>query len=108
MVSRSRLPDEGTMATERLSMRKTREILRQKWQLGRTHREVAFSVGGSAGAVASAVERATAAGLDSAGVQAPAHYELGPPLYPPAARPAAAPLPHLAHRPPPPTPPAAP
>ena len=29
------------MATERLSMRKTREILRQKWALGRSHREVA-------------------------------------------------------------------
>ena len=27
------------MATERLSMRKTREILRQKWDLRRTHRE---------------------------------------------------------------------
>ncbi len=32
------------MATERLSMRHTREILRQKWQLGRSHREVARSV----------------------------------------------------------------
>ena len=26
------------MATERLSMRQIREILRQKWSLGRTHR----------------------------------------------------------------------
>jgi hypothetical protein len=41
------------MATERLSMRKTREILRQKWELGRTHREVAASVGLSLGAVVS-------------------------------------------------------
>ena len=32
------------MATERLSMRKIREILRQKWALGRTHREVAQSL----------------------------------------------------------------
>ena len=37
------------MATERLSMRKMREILRQKWELGRTHREVVESVGLSLG-----------------------------------------------------------
>lgn len=53
------------MATERLSMRKTREILRQKWALKRTHREVAKSVGVSAGVVGSTVTRATAAGLTS-------------------------------------------
>src|SRR5947208_12589746 len=29
-------PKGGGMATERLSMRQTREILRQKWSLGRT------------------------------------------------------------------------
>ncbi len=40
------------MATERLSMRKTREILRQKWELCRTHREIAASVQQSLGAVA--------------------------------------------------------
>ena len=39
------------MATERLSMHKTREILRQKWVLGRSHREVARSLGVSFGAV---------------------------------------------------------
>ena len=32
------------MATERLSMRQTREILRQNCSLGRTHREVALSL----------------------------------------------------------------
>ena len=52
------------MATERLSMRKTREILRQKWALKRTHREVALSLGVSAGAVGGVVLRAQAAGLD--------------------------------------------
>jgi hypothetical protein len=31
------------MTTERLSMRQTREILRQKWNLGRTHREVGYT-----------------------------------------------------------------
>jgi transposase len=52
------------MATERLSMRQTREILRQKWHLGRTHREVAASLGISGGAVGTTVLRARAAGLD--------------------------------------------
>ncbi len=41
------------MATERLSMRQTREILRQKWALGRSHRAVARSLGISSGAVGS-------------------------------------------------------
>ena len=51
------------MATERLSMHKTREILRQKWVLGRSHREVARSLGVSFGAVATVVGRAKLAGL---------------------------------------------
>lgn len=51
------------MATERLSMRHTREILRQKWAMGRSHREVAASVGVSAGAVGEVVGRAKRAGL---------------------------------------------
>jgi DNA-directed RNA polymerase specialized sigma24 family protein len=46
------------MATERLSMRKIREMLRLKWVAQRSHREVARSLGVSAGAVASAVSRA--------------------------------------------------
>jgi len=58
------------MATERLSMRKTREILRQKWELGRTHREVAASVGLSLGAVAVTLSRAGKAGLDWPAAQA--------------------------------------
>src|SRR2546427_649257 len=56
------------MATERLSMRQTREILRQKWSLGRTHREVAQSLRISTGAVGTTVLRARAAGLDWAQV----------------------------------------
>lgn len=51
------------MATERLSMRNTREILRQKWALLKTHRDVARSLGISAGGVANTVARAAAAGL---------------------------------------------
>lgn len=58
------------MATERLSMRHTREIPRQKWALGRTHREVAQSLGISSGAVGTTMLRAQAAGLDWPQVQA--------------------------------------
>jgi transposase len=57
------------MATERLSMRQIREILRQKWSLGRTHREVAQSLGISCGAVGTTVLRARAAGLEWAQVE---------------------------------------
>ncbi|HVK84791.1 MAG TPA: IS21 family transposase [Kofleriaceae bacterium] len=46
-------------------MRKTKEILRQKWALQRAHRAIATSVGVSAGAVGGAIERARAAGLTS-------------------------------------------
>jgi transposase len=52
------------MATERLSMRSTREILRQKWVLGRSHREVARSLGISSGTVGTTVIRARHAGLE--------------------------------------------
>jgi transposase len=45
-------------------MRQTREILRQKFLLGRSHREIAGSVGISVGAVGMAVARARVAGLD--------------------------------------------
>ncbi len=52
------------MATERLSMRKIRDILRYKWSLGRSHREVAASLGVSVGAVSGVEQRARTAGLD--------------------------------------------
>jgi hypothetical protein len=45
-------------------MRKTREILRQKWCLGRSHREVARSLGKSVGAIHATLTRGKAAGLD--------------------------------------------
>ena len=51
------------MATKRLTMIKTKEILRQKWVLGRSHREVAYSVGVSAGVVAATLTRAGKAEL---------------------------------------------
>src|SRR5215213_8172841 len=51
------------MATERVPMRKIREILRLKWVAQRSHREAARSLGVSPGAVAAAVGRARATGL---------------------------------------------
>lgn len=70
------------MATERISMRKLREILRQKWELQRTHREIAGSVGTSAGSVHVAVSRAKEAGLDWAKVQMLEDGALEAALYP--------------------------
>lgn len=52
------------MATARLPMRKAREILRQKWQCGLTHRQVANSVRVSPGTVGEVVTRAKLAKLD--------------------------------------------
>ncbi len=52
------------MARERLSMRKTKEILRWTWVLGRSHREIARSLGVSVGAVSMAAQRAREAGID--------------------------------------------
>jgi transposase len=51
-------------------MRHTREILRQKWLLKKTHREVARSLGISAGAVGTTMSRVTAIGLDWPQVEA--------------------------------------
>lgn len=69
------------MATERLSMRKLREILRQKWPLARSHREVAASLQVSVGVVTSVLRRATHAGLDWGQVQALADDVLEARLY---------------------------
>ena len=69
------------MATERLPMRKTREILRQKWVLELTHREVSASLGVSIGAVSLAVHRALTAGLDWPAVEALSETELEARLY---------------------------
>ncbi len=81
------------MAAERLSMRKTREILRQKWELGRTHREVAASVGLSLGAVALTLGRAAGAGLDWAAAQALSDAALEERLYGPRDESAGRPMP---------------
>lgn len=57
------------MATERLSMRQIREILREKWILGRPHREVAASLRIGLGTVSVVLARAKQAGLDWPTVQ---------------------------------------
>ena len=57
------------MATERLSMRQIREILRQKWILGRPHREVAETLRIGLGTVSVVLEKAQQAGLDWPTVQ---------------------------------------
>ncbi|MHC4448205.1 MAG: IS21 family transposase [Planctomycetota bacterium] len=50
-------------------MRTIREILRQRWVLGRSHRAVARSTGRSVGAVHETLRRARAAGVDWARVE---------------------------------------
>lgn len=71
------------MATERLSMRSVREIFRQKWVLKKSHREVAHSLGISAGAVGSAMIRAQALGLSWAEVEPLSEQALEERLYGP-------------------------
>jgi hypothetical protein len=69
------------MAGRRLSMRRTREILRQKWALGRSHREVSQSLGVSTGAISAALARAKAAGLSREAALALREVELEHRLY---------------------------
>ena len=71
------------MATERLPMRTIREILRQKWQLGRSNRAVARSVGLSVGAIGGTLHRARTAGLQTwAAIEAVSDDALEARLYP--------------------------
>jgi transposase len=86
------------MATERLSMRKLREILRQKGPLARSHRQVAASLHVSVGTVTSVLRRATHAGLDWPQVQAVSDDVLEARLYGAPATPGATrPLPDCAY-----------
>lgn len=71
------------MATERLTMRNAREILRTKWELRLSNRQAARSTGASAASVGNVVKRARAAGLSSyAEVAALSEDELMSRLYP--------------------------
>jgi transposase len=78
---RSNLPPEVSMATERLSMRKAKEILRLKWVLQQKHRAIAKALGISAGAVGGIVSRAKASGLSWEIVESLSEEELEPRLY---------------------------
>jgi len=69
------------MATDRLSMRKTREILRQKWLLEQSHRAVARSLAVSVGTVSHIVARATAAGLTWSEIEGLSELELEERIY---------------------------
>lgn len=51
------------MSTPRLDMRRTREILRLKWERGLSHRQIGRSLGVSPGVVGSTMSRAKHAGL---------------------------------------------
>jgi transposase len=62
-------------------MRHVREILRQKWCLGRSHREVAASLGVSVGVVSGTLTRAQEAGLGWAWVEGRSEVELEAKLY---------------------------
>ena len=66
-------------------MRNSREIVRQKWLLGRAHRAIAESVGVSLGVVTKTLQRASAAGLTWEAVQRVEDEELERRLYPHAA-----------------------
>lgn len=74
------------MATERLPMSKTREVLRLRWQLGLTVRQVARSQGISVGVVSTTTARATKAALTWADVDALSDDALERLLYPEAAK----------------------
>ncbi len=72
------------MATERLSMRKTREILRLKWPLGRSHREIANTLAIGVGTTTQVVQRAQRVGITCwADVEALGDEELEAKMYPP-------------------------
>lgn len=73
------------MATERLPMRKIREILRLRWQQGLSVRRTASSLGVSVGAVSETTRRATAVGLSKEQADGLADTELERRVYPPAA-----------------------
>jgi transposase len=77
-------------------MRNSREILRQKWLLGRSHRAIGASVGVSLGAVSLALQRAANAELTWEAVQSLDDAELERRLYPSEAAAATRPEPDCA------------
>jgi transposase len=63
-------------------MRKTKEILRLKWTLGKSHRQVAASLNVGIGTVSEVLTRATAAGLEWGAVETLDEETLEQRLYP--------------------------
>ncbi len=86
-----------TMATERLAMSNYLEILRQKLELGRSHREVAQSLGISVGSVSKALRRLESCGLSWAETQGLGETELELRLYSHAANASDRPQPDCAY-----------
>lgn len=73
------------MATERLSMRKTREILRLKWVLDCSHREITRALSVSLSTISETTSRAILANLDWPAIETLSDDELEARLYPPPA-----------------------
>ena len=72
------------MPTKQLSMRKTREILRLKWVLGRSHREITNTLAVGLGTTTQVVRRAGRAKITSwSEVEALSDEELDARMYPP-------------------------
>ena len=69
------------MSTERVLMRKIREILRQRWDQGRSHRKVARSLGLGVATVWTTEQRAMVAGLGWKAVQELSDDQLEERLY---------------------------
>lgn len=86
------------MPTERLSMRKTKEILRLKWQHDRSHRQIAAALAIGDGTPHEVIARAKGAGLASwADIEALADDELEARLYPTRSTAVVRPLPDPSH-----------
>ena len=81
------------MATERLPMRKIRDILRQKWLLGRRHRQIARALAVGVGTVSAVVGRAADAELTWEQVETLSESELEQRLYAAVAKRVGTPLP---------------
>jgi len=85
--------EEARMATERLPMRKTKEILRLKWLEGHSHRHIARALAVSVGKVSAVVQRAAELGLDWGRVEELGEAELEEAFYGAVSRRLKAPLP---------------
>jgi transposase len=85
--------EEERMATERLPMRKIKDILRQKWLLGRRHRQIARALEIRVGTVSAVVGRAADAALRWKQVEALSESELEGRLYTTVAKRVSTPLP---------------